>query len=265
MLSSAGAVDGQPLPPGAAPATYADIADLVEASATIALVEVRTQAPVESARAPGLAAGHARLYIEGRTLGLLWGRSGLASQVAFLADVPLLANGKAPKLKKQRWLVFAAPVPDRPGVLQLAAPDGYIIADPASEQLTRGIIAAFAAPGAPPRIRQIREAMSVAGNLTGESETQLFVDTAVGTPVSLSVVRRPGQEPRWGASWSEIADESARPPEPNSVAWYRLACFLPRQLPARAYLQQEASARVRADADYRLILQQLGPCRRTRA
>ena len=84
------------------PKPYADVAGLVEASTIVAAVEVRQQAVVEAARAPGLAAGHARLYLEGRTLGVLWGRAGLGQEVAFLADVALLPNGKPPKLTKQR-------------------------------------------------------------------------------------------------------------------------------------------------------------------
>ncbi|MEO6153153.1 MAG: hypothetical protein ABIT09_02335 [Croceibacterium sp.] len=245
--------------------SYADIADLVQASSTVATIEVRSQALVEPARALGVAPGHARLYVEARTQGLLWGRSGLGEQVAFLADVPLLANGKPPKLKKQRWVVFGALVPNRPGTLQLAGTDAYFPATASSEQLTRTVIAALAAPDAPPRIKGVRDVMSVAGNLTGESETQLFVDSVTGAPVALTVVRRPGMAPRWGVSWSEIVDESARPPEPDTVGWYRLACFLPAELPQRAYLQPEASARARAAADYRVIIDGLGPCRRTRA
>ena len=106
--------------------------------------------------------------------------------------------------------------------------------------------------------------MSVPGNLAGESETQLFLDTASGEPVSLSVVRRPGMEPEWGVSWSEIVDQSARPPEPQTVAWYRLACSLPAQLPAGAFLQQDQASRRRAEADYEFIIAQLGGCPRTR-
>lgn len=244
--------------------TYADAADLVEASSTVAIVEVRDQAVVEPARAPGLAAGHARLYIEARTQGVLWGRTGLAAQVSFLADVPLLPNGKPPKLKKQRLLLFADPVANRSDSLQLVAPNAFVAATPESEALARAVITALAAPGAPPRVKGVRDVMSVAGNLAGESETQLFVETEGGEPVSLSVVRRPGMEPKWGVSWSEIVDEAAAPPQPNTIAWYRLACSLPQRLPSGAYLQNEPAARARADADYRVILQQLGPCTRTR-
>jgi hypothetical protein len=264
LAAAAGRAQPQ-VPAAAAPlATYADMVDLVEASPIVAMVEVRDQAVVEPARAVGVAAGRARLYIEGRTLGVLWGRAGLGQQVAFLADVPLLANGKPPKLKKQRLLLFGSPVPSRPGTLQLSAPDAYLPATPETEQLTRTVIAQFAAAGVPPRIKGVRDVMSVAGNLAGESETQMFVDTSTGAPVSLTVVRRPGMQPQWGVSWSEIVDQAAKPPEPNTLAWYRLACFLPARLPAGAYLQQDQLVRARADADYRVIVQQLGPCQRTR-
>jgi hypothetical protein len=255
----------QPQPAPAAPSvTYADVADLVEASPVVALVEVRDQAVVEPARAVGVAPGHARLYVEARTLGVLWGRAGLGQQVAFLADVALDAKGKPPKLKKQQLLLFGNVVPSRPGTLQLSAPDAYLAATSENQQLTRMVIGQFAAANVPPRVRGVRDVMSVAGNLAGESETQMFVDSASGAPVSLTVVRRPGMQPQWGVSWSEIVDQAAKPPEPNTLAWYRLACSLPQRLPAGAYLQQDQLARARADADYRVIMQQLGPCARSR-
>jgi len=244
--------------------TYADLADLAQSAAVVAVVEVRDQAEVEPERAPGLAPGRARLYVEARTVALLAGRSALGESLVYLADVPLDAKGKAPRLKKQRFLVFADPVAGRPGSLQLVDPAAQLPATPAAEQLARSVIAALAAPDAPPAVTGIRDVMSVPGNLAGESETQLFLDTASGEPVSLSVVRRPGMEPEWGVSWSEIVDQSARPPEPQTVAWYRLACSLPAQLPAGAFLQQDQASRRRAEADYEFIIAQLGGCPRTR-
>lgn len=259
-LSSAAFAQERAPPPAA---TYADLADLTGQADVVVLVEVRDQAVVEPARAPGLAPGHARLYIEGRTQALLAGRSALGESLAYLVDVPLTAKGKAPKLKKQRFIVYADPVAARPGELRLVGPSAQLPADAATEQLARTVIAALAAPDAPPAVTGIREAMSVAGNLTGESETQLFLDTTTGAPVSLSVIRRPGMEPQWGVSWSEIVDQSARPPQRETVEWYRLACFLPAQLPREAFLQDDRTARGRAEADYRFILEQLGDCPRT--
>ena len=252
------------LPPAPPLASYADFAALAEQAAVVALVEVRDQAVVEPARAPGLAPGQARLYIRARTQALLAGRSALGESLVYLADVPLDARGKAPKLKKQRFIIFADPVPGRPGTLSLVDPAAQVPATPATEQLARTVIAALAAPEAPPALTRIRDVMSVAGNLVGESETQLFLETASGTPVSLTVIRRPGMEPQWGVSWSEIVDQAARPPAPDTLEWYRLACFLPPQLPRDAFLQDERAARARAEADYAFILDQLGGCPRIR-
>ena len=262
LAAPAAAQNRQPAPPPVA--TFADLADLTEAAALVALVEVRDQAQVEPERAPGLAPGHARLYLEARTLALLAGRAALGESLVYLADVPLDAKGKAPKLKKQHFLVYADPVAGRAGALQLVDPSAQLPATPENEQRARAVVAALAAPGAPPAVTGIRDVMSVPGNLAGESETQLFLDTRTGQPVSLSVVRRPGMAPTWGVSWSEIVDQSARPPEPGTVAWYRLACFLPAQLPADAFLQRDAASRRLAEADYRFIVEQLGACPRAR-
>ena len=110
----------------------------------------------------------------------------------------------------------------------------------------------------------MHDVISVAGNLAGESETQMIVDTATGAPASLTVARRPNMDPTWGVSWSELVDQAAKPPEPGTIAWYRLACFLPRKLGADAFLQADAAGRRRAEADYQFILDRLGPCERTR-
>lgn len=245
--------------------SYADMVALAEKARLVVVAEVRDQALVEPERAPGLAAGHARLYVEARTIALLAGRTALGESLAYLVDVPLDTKGKVPKLKKQRFILFADPVANRPGTLQLVEPDAAISATPEAEQLARTVITGLAAPDLPPALTGIRDVMSVAGNLAGESETQLFLDTASGEPVSLSVIRRPGMDPAWGVSWSEIVDQSARPPAPESIEWYRLACSLPAELPAEAHLQQDEAARRQAQADYAYILQQLGECTRTRA
>jgi hypothetical protein len=241
-LHSGAIAQRTPPPPPVAAATFADLAGLTEQADVVALVEVRDQAVVPPERAPGLAPGYARLYIEARTQALLAGRSALGESLAYLADVPLTEKGKAPKLKKQRFLIYADAVPGRPGELRLVG--AQVPANAPTEALARTVIAAFAAPDAPPAVTGIRDVM------------------ASGEPVSLTVIRRPGMEPTWGVSWSEIVDQSARPPAPETVEWYRLACFLPHELPSNAFLQTDRASRTRAEADYRYILDQLGECPR---
>ena len=248
----------------AASPTYADLVALAEGSGVIAEVVVKDQVAVPAERAPGLAAGQARLYLQAQTQRVLKASSALGESLSYLADVPLGAKGKPPKLKKQAFIIFARTVAARPGELQLVAPDAQLPFDPALEARVRTVIGQLAEPGAPPRITGVRDVISVAGNLSGESETQMFVNTRSGAPVSLTVIRRPNMEPTWGVSWSEIVDQAAMPPERDTIAWYRLACFLPRQLSGDAFLQSDAAGRRRAEADYRFILDQLGTCERTR-
>jgi len=111
----------------------------------------------------------------------------------------------------------------------------------------------------------VREALHVPGNLVGEGETQIFLSTESGDPVSLTVLRRPGAEPTWGVALGEIVDQAARPPARDTLTWYRLACFLPTALPQSANLSGVARARAIAAEDYRLVRGELGACPRTRA
>lgn len=244
--------------------TYADLVGLAEAASIVARVTVDDQATVAPERAPGLAPGHARLYVEAQTERVLKGPAALGESLRYLVDLPLDAKGKPPKLKKQSLLVFANPVPGRSSELQLIQPDAQIPADEATEARLRAVIADLVAPDAPPKVAGVRDVLSVAGNLSGESETQIFVDTVSGNPVALTVIRRPGMAPQWGVSWTEIVDQAAQPPERGTLEWYRLACSLPRTLSADAFLQADAAGRRRAEADYQFILDQLGPCERTR-
>jgi hypothetical protein len=250
-------------PPAGPPLTYADVASLADAAGLIARVEIRDQAQVEPERAPGLAPGHARLYLEADTEALVYGRNVIGGAVTYLADVPLGANGKPPKLKKQRMLLFARPVPGSAARLQLVGPNAQLPATPELEAQVRTLATQLAAADSPPRVTGIRDAMWVPGNLVGESETQLFLETRSGAPVTLSIVRRPGQEAQWGVSWDEIVDQSARPPQPNTLEWYRLACFLPATLPAREVLSRDPQVRAEATRDYALVIAGLGPCTRT--
>ena len=242
---------------------YADLVDLA-LSAEIALrAQVRKAVRLKPAEAPGLPQGYARLYIEARTTALLIGPD-LGESVRFLADVPLDARGKVPKLKKADVLVLARGVPGRVGELQLVAPDAMLALTPGREATLRAILTETARPDMPPEITALREVLHVSGNLAGEGETQLFLATATGAPVSISVLRRPGMPATWGVSFTEIVDSAARPPLPATLAWYRLACGLPERLPNRANISGSLADRRVAAEDYAQVLADLGPCTRKR-
>lgn len=251
----------EPLPP-VRTLTYADLAALADGTPMVIRVRVRNQAVVPAERAAGLAAGHARLYVEAQTLALLSGSATLPEALRYLVDVPLDAKGKVPRLKKQEFVLFARPVAGRPGEVQLTGPRAQQAYTPELETRLRPLLADFLAAGAPPRVTGVRDVLSSVGNLAGESETQIFLATARGEPAALTVVRRPGMPPRWGVSWTELVDQSAAAPPRDTIAWYRLACSLPRTLPATATVAGDAGDQARAAQDYRFVLDQLGPCSR---
>jgi hypothetical protein len=144
------------------------------------------------------------------------------------------------------------------------APDAQLPFTPERAERIRAVLREAAAADAPPRITGIGKAFHVPGSLPGESETQIFLQTANGRPVSLSVLRRPGETPRWAVALSEMVDDAAAPPQPESLLWYRLACGLPRALPPQSLADAEPEAAAAIQADYRLVLDRLGPCARSR-
>jgi hypothetical protein len=246
----------------AAEPTYADLATLSDAADLVLRAQIRRQTVVKPDRAPGLAAGFARLYIEANTVALIAGRSSVGGTLAYLVDVPLDGRGKVPKLKKREFLLFARTVPGRTGEVQLIAPGAQIAYSPAIEARLRPILTELYAANVPPRITGISDALAVPGTLTGESETQIFLATENRSPVSITVLRRPGQRPQWGVSWGEIIDSAARPPAPETLRWFRLACTLPAQLPSNANLARESAERRLAASDYAFVRDALGPCER---
>ena len=244
--------------------TYADLASLAEDAPLVIRARITDQARVKAERAPGLAPGFARLYLEAETTSLIAGNAPIGGALKYLVDVPLTEKGKAPKLKKQDVILFARTVPGRPGEIQLVEKGAQL---PWSETLSsrlRPILAELASADTPPVVTGVRDALSVRGNLVGESETQFFLETENDMPVSMTVLRRPNQPVRWGVSWTELVDQSAGTVEPETIAWYRLACSLPETLPQDANLARDGEARTRTAQDYAYVMRELGECRRTR-
>jgi hypothetical protein len=259
--SAAQAPSAQPAAPRY---TYVDLVELGQAANLVVKAQIRKQITMEPERSPGLRPGWVRLYLEADTMGLYAGSAAIGASQRLLADFPLDAKGKPPKLKNTILIFFGKSVPGKPGELQLLEPDSYTAADPVEEERLRTVLRQLAAPDKPPHITGVKEALSIAGNLAGESETQLFLETREGAPVSITVMRRPGMAPQWGVAWSEIVDQAARPPERETLAWYSLVCSLPFDLPPTANLSSDDASRRRAVQDYKVVIDQLGFCRRNR-
>ena len=95
----------------AGPYTYADIADLATEAPIALHARIREATVLKPERAPGVAAGHVRIYVEADVVSLIRGSGPLAARISYLVDLPVDAKGKPPKLKKkQPVLLFARPV-----------------------------------------------------------------------------------------------------------------------------------------------------------
>lgn len=250
------AESGVVLPP------YATIADQVVGAPAILDARIRSATRIKGQEAANVAAGRMRFYVEADVLALIRADSALPTRVGYVVDVPLDARGRAPKLNKRRVLLFARPVAGQATMLQLTTLDAQRDWNAELDALVRRIAREVVAPDAPPAITGLGNAFHVPGSLPGEGETQIFVQTATGAPISLSILRRPGEQRRWAVALGEIVDDAAAAPARDTLLWYRLACGLPRALPATSLADEDPANVAAAREDYRFVLDQLGPCRR---
>lgn len=268
----AGAIASAATPPPLAPptVTYADLADLADSAPLALRAQIRKLTVLEPERARGVKPGWGRYYVEARTRALIAGNAVVGEALRYLVDLPLDAKGKPPVLKGKDVLLFARTSAGRPNVpnagaeLQLVAPDAQVLWDPASETRLRAILTELQDPAAPKRIKGVREAIYVPGNLAGEGETQIFLATADGSAASIVALRKPGQPTQWGVTFSEVLGDSMKPPAAETLTWYRLACFLPERLPAGVNVSASPEDQATAAEDYALVKRELGACPRSR-
>jgi hypothetical protein len=244
------------------PFTYADIADLATIAPLVVDARIRKATMLPPERASGIAPGLARIYVEADVTALIRGSAPLAPRIAWLVDLPRDAKGRPPKLAKLRVLVFARPVST--AQVALVSPDAQLAWDVSTDALVRRVLTEVVQPGAPARVTGIAKGFHQPGALPGEGESQFFVETEAGDPVTLSVLRSPGAAPRWAVAFGEIVDGTAMVPARDTLGWYRLACGLPRDAPSARFAANDDAERAVAAADYRFIISQLGDCRRTR-
>jgi hypothetical protein len=244
--------------------SYADMADLALAAPIVAEVRVRRASPLKGALAPGLQPGQQRYLVEADVMALIRGAGGLPPRISYILDVGLTADGRSQKPGKSGHMIFAHPVAGRPEQLRLVAPDAQQPLSPDLATVVRSILSSAQGGDAPPRLLGVGQAFHVPGVLPGEGETQVFLEAADGRPLSLGIWRQQGRDVRWAVSPGELVDERAAPPARDTLAWYRLACFLPRQLPAASTAALAPAEAEAAARDYRVVIDGLGLCQRTR-
>ena len=247
------------------PLRYADLADLSVNAPIIVHAKVKRAVKVKNERALSAPPGTQRYYVEAETKALIRGSDGIAGTIRYVIDLPLDARGRAPKIKNKPFIIFARQSANRNGQLQLIAKDAQIAWTPIRDSRIRSLVREIVDRNAAPQIERIGSAFHVPGTIIGEGETQIFMETNGNVPISISILSREGQNKLWAVSLGEIVDEAASAPKRNTLLWYRLACFLPRDLPFETLDGQSPENAQQAREDYRLVLQDLGSCPRSRS
>lgn len=246
------------------PLQYADLADLSVNAPIIVHATVKRAIKVNAERALSAPAGTQRYYVEAETIALIRGNEGVSATIRYIIDMPLDERGRAPKIKRKSFLIFARSSGRGSGELQLVKKDAQILWTADRDSRVRALVREIVSRDAAPGVKRIASAFHVPGTIIGEGETQIFMETDSDVPVSISILSRDGQRKKWAVSLGEIVDEAASAPVRNSLLWYRLACFLPRELPYDALEGQSSSEAETARQDYRLVIRDLGRCLRTR-
>jgi len=236
-------------------ASFADLAALSLAAPVVVHATAIKDQRLSPRDAPGLAAGMARFLVTATTTAAIVAPADVPPRLTYLIDLAVDARGKAPKPVAREVLLFL-----RPGTAagQYALIDGHAeLPWTAAVEATVRSVLTDNRRGTVPIVTGIASAFRVPGGVPGEAESQFFVSTRDGKPVSLVVLTRPGEQRRLTIALGDVIDDAAAGVPPATLLWYRLACGLPPALPPSA----GAAADV-AD-DYRFVLHSLGPCGRT--
>ncbi|GGI74703.1 hypothetical protein GCM10007973_09480 [Polymorphobacter multimanifer] len=253
-LLGATSATAQPAP-GAAPPTYVTLADLTLAAPVIVRATITRSQRINPSDAAGLAPGMARQLLTARVDGALTATAAVPPELVWLHDVPQPERGRAPDQRGQQVLAWLQP-PDAEGKTVLM-PGPSMQPWSAPLEATVRAIATQAVSGTVPIVTGVSNGFRVPGTVPGEAESQFFLTTKGGKPLTMVVLDRPGQRRQIQVASSDIIDESATSVAPETLLWYRLACALPGRLPASAGGSDPALAAAWASA-----IASLGPCTR---
>ncbi|MCG2841333.1 hypothetical protein L6Q21_10105 [Sandaracinobacter sp. RS1-74] len=252
--------EAQILHPGAE-IGWTDYADLALASPVVLVGAVDRVDRLSKKDAPDVPPGQVRALVQAKLQTALKAPSLLPEGAAWLWQGAAGAKGRPPFAREDRLLVFARPMAGgaRPEVqaLQLVSNAGQQPWTVEAEAQVRAILKEAQQPGALGlMVTGVADGFHTQGDVPGTSESQFFLRTEGGRPLTLVVRRSPGREPEVRASAGDLV-ERAVPIQPRTLLWRALACGLPAELPP-ALAGQEGLA-----GDYRLAREAIGACGRT--
>ncbi|WP_199553907.1 hypothetical protein [Sandaracinobacteroides hominis] len=254
----------QPKPaatPQTAPLSWTDWADLVLASPVILSATVDDVDRLGRKQAPDVPPGQVRALVTARLTAALKSPSVLPAAAAWLWQGEADARGRAPFSKALPVLVFGSPMTGGgdPSVqpLRLTAAHAQQPWSGASEATVRSILAEALKPAAQGlMVTAVKDGFHSEGDVPGRSESQFFLSTEGGRPLTLVVSRTAGTEPTVRVATGDLVDRAA-PVQRQTLLWRGLACGMPRALPA------SLAANPALSADYAAARTSIGVCGRT--
>jgi hypothetical protein len=239
---------------------WVDLADLAFASELVLVARVASIDRFSRRDAPDVPPGEVRAVLRADLSAALKAPGVLPAEVAWRWQGPADSRGRPPFAEAAQVLLFGAPLAggSNPAVypLQLVSRHGQQPWSAASEAVVRDVLRQAQAPGARGlMVTGLRDAFRSGGDVPGASESQFFLRTEGGQPLTLVVRRTPGAVPDVRAASGELLDQAA-PVAPRTLMWRALACGLPPRLPAA--LAEDAGLA----EDYVLAIARLGRCDR---
>lgn len=256
----------QPAAPAGVPAAPAgpawnDLADLALAAPVVIRARIDGVRRLSGSQAAGVPAGSVRALVSVSLEAALKAPNPLTASGEWLWEGAAGPRGRPPFAAGEAVLVFARQVPGGgPDVqfYQLVAPDAQLAWTPQLEADVRGILQEALSPGNQGlMVTGVADAHRSAGNIRGVSESQFFLSTESGRPLTLSVRRTPDGPPVILAATGEFIDRG-QPIRPQTLVWHALACGMPAELPVNLAAQDGLAA------DYALARAEIGECGRTR-
>ena len=252
-----------PLTSASANPGRADLVALTTEAPIIVRATVTKASRLSEKLSPGLAPGFRRFLISAEISNVLIAPGFVSKNIEYLVDIGADPRGRTPKLKGLPVLLFLAPG-NREAQYQLVRPWAQVDWTAERDAYVRAVAAEAVAS---PDIRDMEisglgQAFHVPGSLPGETESQIFIQTKAGEPMSLVVLSRPGQPKMFSVATGDIIDDAAAGVKDGSLLWYQLACGLPRSLPVASTSTLDSETAAAAKVDYRFVLDSLGPCDR---
>lgn len=245
--------------PARAQLSWTDWADLALAAPAVLVADLRDIDRLDRKAAPDVPTGEVRALVTGNVRTVLKAPGLFPAGAAWLWQGSADARGRAPLAKGMPVLLFAAPLSGgaRPEVqaLRLVAPHGQQPWQASDEALVRWILQAAQAGGAP-MVTGVSDAARTTGDVEGESETQVFLTTEAGTPMTMVIRRAPGVPPAVEVATGDLVSNAA-PVARETLLWRGLACGLPPALPSHLAGDPGLAE------DYAFARTSLGPCGRT--